>query len=79
MMTVHKSPADVSLPESRHFSGMKWIPGGDFLMGSDHHYPEEAPAHRVSVSGFWMDVTTVTNREFARFGPAPGTPLLRSA
>ena len=31
---------------------MVWVPGGGFLMGSDHHYPEEAPAHRVSVGGF---------------------------
>ena len=24
---------------------MRWIPGGEFLMGSDRHYPEEAPAY----------------------------------
>jgi formylglycine-generating enzyme required for sulfatase activity len=47
--------------------GMIWIPGGTFLMGSDHHYPEEARAHQVSVDGFWIDQTTVTNRQFARF------------
>ena len=47
--------------------GMVWIPGGEFLMGSDSHYPEEAPAHRVAVDGFWMDRFTVTNREFERF------------
>ena len=35
--------------------GMVWIPGGTFLMGSDRHYPEEAPAHKVTVDGFWMD------------------------
>ncbi|HKA29118.1 MAG TPA: SUMF1/EgtB/PvdO family nonheme iron enzyme, partial [Candidatus Binatia bacterium] len=46
---------------------MVWVPGGTFLMGSDHHYPEEAPAHRVSVDGFWMDRTPVTNRQFRRF------------
>lgn len=46
---------------------MVWIPGGGFLMGSDKHYPEEAPAHRVTVGGFWMDICTVTNRDFARF------------
>jgi len=46
---------------------MVWIPGGTFLMGSDDHYPEEAPAHRVTVGGFWMDRHTVTNAEFARF------------
>jgi formylglycine-generating enzyme required for sulfatase activity len=28
-------------------------------MGSDHHYPDEAPAHRVSVGGFWIDRHTV--------------------
>ena len=31
-------------------------------MGSDKHYPEEAPAHRVTVDGFWIDRTPVTNR-----------------
>ena len=46
---------------------MVWIPGGEFAMGSDHHYPEEAPAHRVGVDGFWMDRHAVTNLEFARF------------
>ncbi|HEV2929178.1 MAG TPA: formylglycine-generating enzyme family protein [Propionibacteriaceae bacterium] len=42
-------------------------PGGTFLMGSDRHYPEEAPAHQVSVDGFWIGRHTVTNAEFARF------------
>ena len=36
-------------------------------MGSDVHYPEEAPAHKVNVNGFWMDVHAVTNAEFKRF------------
>jgi len=36
-------------------------------MGSDHHYPEEAPAHRVSVDGFWMDSAPVTNAQFRTF------------
>ena len=47
--------------------GMVWIPGGTFQMGSDDHYPEEAPTHQVSVDGFWMDRHAVTNAEFARF------------
>lgn len=48
-------------------AGMVWIPGGTFLMGSDKHYPEEAPAHYVKVDGFWMDRYAVTNEQFARF------------
>src|ERR1700733_11361959 len=48
------------------------IPGGTFRMGSDHHYPEEAPAHRVKVDGFWIDRTLVTNRQFKRFVIATG-------
>ena len=51
---------------------MVWIPAGAYLMGSDRHYPEEAPAHRVQVSGFWIDRTPVTNREFRRFVEATG-------
>lgn len=47
--------------------GMVWIPGGSFRMGSDHHYPEESPAHRVTVDGFWIDQFPVTNRQFQRF------------
>ncbi len=46
---------------------MAWVPGGTFRMGSDRHYPEEAPAHRVTVDGFWMDRCPVTNERFARF------------
>jgi sulfatase modifying factor 1 len=46
---------------------MRFIPGGTFRMGSNQHYPEEAPVHRVTVDGFWMDRTPVTNRQFRRF------------
>ena len=35
--------------------GMVWIPGATFVMGSDRHYPEEGPAHKVTVDGFWID------------------------
>jgi formylglycine-generating enzyme len=53
-------------------SNMIRIPGGTFRMGSDKHYPEEAPVHRVTVSGFWIDATPVTNREFRSFVNATG-------
>ncbi|HIK54703.1 MAG TPA: SUMF1/EgtB/PvdO family nonheme iron enzyme [Synechococcales cyanobacterium M55_K2018_004] len=51
---------------------MVWIPGGTFLMGSDHHYAEEASAHRVTVDGFWMDQYLVTNAQFQKFVKATG-------
>ena len=54
--------------------GMMWVPGGKFLMGSDHKLAQknERPAHPVRVSGFWMDSTHVTNAEFAQFVKATG-------
>src|SRR6516165_11539490 len=38
-----------------------------FRMGSDRHYPEEAPARQVAVGDFWIDRTPVTNRQFRKF------------
>jgi formylglycine-generating enzyme required for sulfatase activity len=49
---------------------MVFIPGATFRMGSDRHYPEEAPVHGVTVDGFWIDRTPVTNREFRKFAEA---------
>jgi formylglycine-generating enzyme required for sulfatase activity len=51
---------------------MLHVPGGEFTMGSDAHYAEERPAHRVSVDPFWVDEHPVTNAEFARFIDATG-------
>jgi formylglycine-generating enzyme required for sulfatase activity len=51
---------------------MVWIPGGTFRMGADNRYPEEAPAHDVTVDGFWIDRSPVTNLDFLRFVKATG-------
>lgn len=51
---------------------MVWIPGGTFWMGSNHFYLEEQPVHQVTVNGFWIDPTPVTNEQFARFVTATG-------
>jgi len=48
-------------------AGMRLVPGGTFLMGSDAHYPEERPARRVTVQAFAIDATPVTNAQFRRF------------
>ena len=47
--------------------GMRWIPGGEFSMGSTEFYPEEQPVRRVAVEGFWIDECPVTAGEFRRF------------
>ena len=48
------------------------LKGGMFWMGSNDHYPEERPAHPVTVDPFWIDETPVTNRDFAAFVAATG-------
>lgn len=66
MTTATATPAEIAT------AGMIRIPGGTFLMGSDRHYPEEAPAHRVTVDPFWIDETPVTNAQFRAFVQATG-------
>src|SRR6516162_9057511 len=53
-------------------ANMVFIPGGTYRMGSDRHYPEETPVHRVTVDGFWIDRTPVTNWQFRKFVNATG-------
>ena len=53
-------------------AGMAWVPPQTTVVGSDDHYPEEAPAHEVTVAGFWMDRHQVTNADFAEFVDATG-------
>jgi formylglycine-generating enzyme required for sulfatase activity len=51
---------------------MLHVQGGTFRMGCDKHYPEEAPAHRVTLDSFWINRTPVTNRAFCvflKYGP----------
>src|SRR5262245_17628385 len=54
---ARKTPVVVEGDGVKGPRGMVWIPGGEFLMGSDHKLaqPNERPAHRVKVAGFWMD------------------------
>ena len=51
---------------------MRWIASGTFRMGEDNAYPEEAPSHRVTVSGFLIDRYPVTDADFANFVTATG-------
>ena len=73
--------SDVIEPSVRPGTGpapadMIRVEGGMFRMGSDRHYPEEAPVHRVAVDGFWIDRTPVTNRQFKDFVRATGHVMI---
>ncbi|MCS7032578.1 MAG: formylglycine-generating enzyme family protein, partial [Phycisphaerae bacterium] len=55
-------------------AGMVWIAGGEFDFGTNDpaSHPNERPAHRVRVKGFWIDQTCVTNAQFRAFVEATG-------
>ena len=48
-------------------NGMVWVPAGNFKMGAADGPLDERPLHEVSVDGFWMDATEVTNDQFEKF------------
>jgi len=51
--------------------GMIWIDGGTFLQGAVPQdktaMKHEKPQHKVTVDGFFMDITEVTNTQFKKF------------
>jgi formylglycine-generating enzyme required for sulfatase activity len=59
-------------PDTVVRESMIWIPGGDFVMGSNRFYREERPARAERVDGFWIDPHPVTNAEFCQFVQATG-------
>ena len=70
MATAISEPAGSSRTDVS--AGMVRIDGGTFRMGSNEHYPEEAPVHRVTVDSFWIDRAPVTNDQFRAFVAATG-------
>lgn len=54
-------------------AGMQWIPSGSWYMGSDFPpFTDARPVHTVKLDGFWIDITPVTNAQFASFVKATG-------
>jgi formylglycine-generating enzyme len=63
LVGINSTPPPGPAPE-----GMVWIPGGTFWMGCDDcDMPDTQPVHLVSIDGFWMDRTPVTNSQFTQF------------
>ncbi|WP_452224029.1 formylglycine-generating enzyme family protein [Lacinutrix chionoecetis] len=61
-----EKPDSIVTPE-----GMVWVKGTTFTQGAkttdDFAMPREKPAHQVSVDGFFIDITEVTNQQFRAF------------
>lgn len=51
--------------------GMVWIPSKTFVQGAkdtdNYAMPSEKPGHTVTTSGFYIDITEVTNKDFQKF------------
>jgi formylglycine-generating enzyme len=60
--------------ENSSRADMIWIPGGTYRMGSDRHYADEAPVHRVTIDDFWIDRFPLSNSEFHDFVRARARP-----
>lgn len=63
---IENQPTDFKTPK-----GMVWITGGRFSQGAVSQdqmaMGHESPNFQVAVDGFFMDVTEVTNAQFAKF------------
>lgn len=63
---LKEQPKDIAAP-----NGMVWVEGKTFVQGAkpgdEYALPREYPAHEVTVDGFFMDVTVVTNKEYKKF------------
>jgi len=61
-------PAGAALPKemATKLGPMVYVPAAEFLMGDDHGNPDEAPAHKVKLSAYWIDKFEVTHEMFAK-------------
>ena len=64
--TITETDVKVDTPE-----GMVWVEAKSFLRGAKtgdkYAMPREKPAHQVTVDGFFIDITEVTNAEYKKF------------
>jgi formylglycine-generating enzyme len=68
LISTNSTPLPSPVPD-----GMAWISGGTFWMGCDDcEMLDTQPVHLVSVDGYWIDRTPVTNSQFAQFVKATG-------
>ena len=63
---------EVQAPTNAAGAAMVTIPAGEYRIGSDRFYPEEAPSRLVTLAAFQIAQTPVTNAQFAAFVAASG-------
>lgn len=71
-LSTNAAPARTNSAATPDTNNMVWIPGGTFWMGSEDGRADEQPLHQVTVDGFWMDKTEVSNEQFEKFVKATG-------
>lgn len=66
---AEQAAAVVQSPAPHTANRMIWVEGGEFVMGSEDKLSRlnERPEHQVTVDGFWMDETPITNAQFEEF------------
>lgn len=62
---VHATGWPLEITCDRDGSSMVFIPGGTFMMGDDKGPREEWPAHKVTVSPYYIDQHEITAQQFA--------------
>jgi len=62
----HQEQLRLQEERKKKYADMVWIPDGTFMMGSKDGNPNEAPAHQVTLTGFYMDKYEVTQEHFER-------------
>ena len=63
MPAKNKQPTENKNPSR----GMALIPSGDFIMGSNERWDDEAPEHISSTQKFYIDLNEVTNADYKKF------------
>jgi len=64
-----KEPDKIITDRTRN-AKMVLIPAGDAVVGNDTGSKMSRPAHKVTISAFYMDVKEVTNREYEMYDPS---------
>jgi formylglycine-generating enzyme required for sulfatase activity len=70
------TPTPTSAPAEEE--AMVYIEGGEFIMGSDDHEPDETPQRKAYVDSFNIDEYQVTNAQYKEFVDDAGHPAPRN-